>query len=96
MQFSLFQSCVPLFPVGSWARPSDRAGCVVVFVASELPILGLAPALLSAGCVLRASHPLPGGVALLLSAPTWVASDLLSLPRPMSQGSRTEGVLLPW
>lgn len=96
MQLSLFQSLVALFPSGSWSRPANRAGHVVLFVPCSVPLVGLGSALRKSGCVLRGSQPLSNGVALLVSAPALVSADLLSLPRPMSHGSQTEGVMLPW
>ena len=94
MQLS-FTSLAPLFPAGSWALPSHVKGCVVVFVPCVV-VKGLGAALLAAGCGLRGSHALAGGVALLLACPSLVAGELLSLPRPRAQGSRSISNQLPW
>ena len=94
MQLSLV-SLAPLFPAGSWALPSHVKGCVVVFV-PHVVFEGLGAALLAAGCSLRGSHALPGGVALLLAGSPLVVGELLSLPRPRSRGSRSISNQLPW
>jgi hypothetical protein len=94
MQLSLV-SLAPLFPPGSWAVPSRVKGCVVVFVPAVV-VEGLGAALLAAGCRWRGSHRLPGGSAVLLACSALVAAELLSLPRPRSQGSRSITNQLPW
>jgi hypothetical protein len=104
MQLSVFSSLTSLFPLGSWARSSHSQGAndfvarsaIVVLVPTAAPAPGLATALRSAGCRLQGAQSIAGGVAMLLICPPAVAAELLTLPRPVSRGSRTAGNLLPW
>jgi hypothetical protein len=96
MQLSVFSSLTALFPLGSWARSSHSQGAIVVFVPTAAPAPGLATALRTSGCRLQGAQSIAGGVAMLLSCPPAVAAELLTLPRPVSHGSRTAGNLLPW
>lgn len=90
----MFSVLTALFPLGSWAesRPNHA---VVVFVPGVM-CPGLGSALRAAGCRLQAAQSLGGGLAMLLSCPPAVAAELLTLPRPVSRGSRTASNKLNW
>jgi hypothetical protein len=91
--------CPFSFPARCWCRPAFRlSGCVVLWLPPGVGLpLGFAPWFRSSGGALRESARLSGGVALLLSAPVWLCSALCSVvPPPLSHGSQTHGVLLPW
>jgi len=90
--------CPFAFPVGAWCRRADRAGCWVLWFPfyHSLPV-GFAPWFLGAGGALLASAACGEGTALLLALPAWAGEALAAVvPPPVSHGSRTAGVLLPW
>jgi hypothetical protein len=91
--------CPFSFPPGAWCRPAFGVSCGWVLwlpPGSALP-LGFSPWFLQAGGFMHQSAPLSGSVALLLVCPAWLGSALAAaVPAPVSHGSRTHGVLLPW
>jgi hypothetical protein len=86
------------FPAGSWAREGRTRYTVVIWISDPVAAVrdGLARQLLEAGATSQGSQPLDGGLAVCLSCPVLLRSALLSLPRPRSQGSRSQDNGLPW
>jgi hypothetical protein len=84
------------FPKGSWARPAKFGQGIVLWVPiSSTPLNIIAP-LRAAGFAFLASQPYRNGRAMHM-AHALPAAALALLPKPpVSHGSLTLGVLLPW
>jgi hypothetical protein len=84
------------FPPGSWARPAHHGhGLVLWFPTGNKPVNLVSP-LRAAGFKLLASQPYRNGLAVhMVHALPSAALGLLPKP-PVSHGSLTAGVLLPW
>jgi hypothetical protein len=97
MQLSLFSTFD--FPAGSWARPAyHNQQAIVIWIADPYIALqtGLTGKLKAVGQV-QGTTSYAGGVALCLRCAAGTRLAILNtLPRPVSHGSQTAGVELPW